>query len=61
MFEGCWVNDNLEGYVKFISDNGEFYIGQFKVGLRHGKGTDYYSNGNIKLKGKYINSEFVEN
>ena len=22
MFEGCWVNDNLEGYVKIISENG---------------------------------------
>ena len=41
--------------------NGCYYIGQFKKGLSHGKGTKYYSNGEIKQKGNWINDEIVEN
>ena len=43
----------LEG-IKSI-DN--YYIGQWKNGLRHGKGTEYYSNGKIKYEGDYINDK----
>ena len=26
-------------------DNGDYFIGQFKKGLKHGKGVEYYKNG----------------
>ena len=29
--------------------------------LRNGKGIEYYSNGNIKANGNWINDEFVGN
>ena len=34
-------------------ENGECYIGEWKNGLRNGKGIEYYSNGNIKYKGNW--------
>ena len=59
-YEGEWVNDKHEGYGKFIYANGEYYIGEWKNALKHGKGTMYYSNKNIKYEGDWINNEFVD-
>ena len=42
---------------KYIYENGEYYIGQCKNGLKHGKGLIYCSNGNIKYDGDYINDK----
>ena len=46
-----------EGNGKYIWKNGEYYIGQEKNGLRHGKGIEYYSNGKIRYKGNFVNDE----
>ena len=54
-----FIYDKKEKNVRFNFDNGEYYIGQSKNGLRHGKGTEYYSNGKIKYKGDWINDKFV--
>ena len=42
------INDKYEENKKLIYDNGDYYIGQLKNGLRNGKGILYYPNGNIK-------------
>ena len=55
MYDGDWINNKREGNGKYIFENGEYYIGQYKNGLRNGKGTMYYSNGNIKYEGDWIN------
>ena len=59
-YEGDWINDKKEGNGKYIWEDGNYYIGQFKNGLRNGKGTEYYSNGNIKYEGDWINGKFSE-
>ena len=40
-----------------IWENGNYYIGQFKNGLKNGKGIEYYSNGDIQYKGDFVNNE----
>ena len=54
---GNWKNDEFEGQGKYIYKNGDYYIGQWKKGLRHGKGIQYYSNGKIKYDGDWINGK----
>ena len=55
------MDDKFEGNGKYIWKDGEYYIGQYKNGLRNGKGIHFYSNGDIKLKGNWVNGKFVEN
>ena len=57
IYEGDFINDKYEGRGKLFYDNGDYYIGQFRNNLEHGKGIEYYSNGNIKYKGCYIDGE----
>ena len=38
-------------------DDDEYYIGQVKKGLRHGKGIHYYSDGNIRYEGEYVDDK----
>ena len=38
-------------------EDGKYYIGQWKNGLRNGKGTMYYSNGTIKYEGDWVNDK----
>ena len=45
--------EKISGVMKLS----KYYIGQFKNGLRNGKGKYYYSNGNIKYEGDYINGK----
>ena len=47
----------MEGNGKIIYEDGDYFIGQFKNGLIHGKGTMYDSNGNIKYEGNWINGK----
>ena len=56
-YEGDFVNDKQEGNGKSIWEDGNYYIGQWKNGLRNGKGTYYYSNGNIRYEGDYVNNK----
>lgn len=37
-----------------MTDAGDFYLGQFKNGLKHGEGVEYYFNGD-KFKGEFVN------
>ena len=46
---------------KIILEDGKYNIGQYKNGLRNGKGTMYYANGKIKYKGDWIDDKFIEN
>ena len=50
MYEGEYINDKREGNGKYISENGEYYIGEWKNGLFHGKGREYYAIGKYKQK-----------
>jgi len=63
MFEGVWVNDKLEGNGKWFCgcECGKYYIGQFKNGLKHGKGIMYNKNKKVMLEGDWVNGEFVGN
>ena len=56
-YDGQWINDEFDGYGEYIWENGEYYEGPFKNGLRHGKGKYFYSNGKIKYECKYINGK----
>ena len=42
-------------------ENGEYYIGEFKNGLKDGKGIEYYKNGNKKYEGDFINDMYDGN
>ena len=46
-------NSKYNGYGKMIYENGEYYIGEFIDGLKHGKGILYYKNGKIMFLGGF--------
>jgi len=46
---------NIEEKV-YICNNGDYYIGDFKDGFKHGEGILYSKNGDIIIKGKFINN-----
>ena len=50
---------DLNGFDKnsFFECN-TYYIGEFKDGLRNGKGILFYPNKKIKLAGNWINDQF---
>ena len=58
MYEGDWINDKAEGNGKYIFEDGEYYIGHWKNGLRDGKGTLYYPNSKIAYKGDFLNNNY---
>ena len=43
---------------KLYGKMGKYSIGEFKNGLRNGKGTVYYSNGKIMYEGDFVNDKF---
>ena len=43
---------------KIILENGDYYIGEIKHKLKNGKGKLYYSNGNIKYDGEFVDDKF---
>jgi len=44
---GCTIGDCKNGKGRFIYENGDKYIGEFKNGLPHGRGVYHYQNGNV--------------
>ena len=56
-YDGEFVNDKYEGNGIYYYENGEYYIGEFKNGLRNCKGKEYYKNGNIKYDGEFVNDK----
>ena len=59
-YEGEYVNDKFEGNGKYTYGNGEYYVGEWKNGLRNGKGK-FYKNGNIRYEGDFANDKFKGN
>ena len=55
IYEGDLINGKCDGNGKYVFKTGDFYIGQFKNGLREGKGTQYYKNEKIQYKGNWKN------
>ena len=55
--EGKFINGKLEGNGKYIWENGQYYIGQWKNGKKHGKGIIYYKDGTIMYEGDFINDK----
>ena len=43
-----------------IYENGEYYIGEFKRGLRHGKGILYYKNAKLIDFGYFDGNKFEQ-
>ena len=60
-YEGGYINDKFEGKGKYIYENGDLYIGEWKRGLREGNGILYYKNGNIKYEGGWVNDKYEGN
>ena len=56
LYEGDWVNDKAEGNGKYILNNGDYYIGQFKKGLSNGKGTMFSKEGDILYEGDWFDN-----
>ena len=50
-----------DGDGKYIYKNGNFYIGEWKEGKKHGKGIKFDKDGNVILKGKFNNGDFIDN
>ena len=46
-----------EGYGKEIYENGDYYEGEFKNGLKNGRGILYTKHHNIQYKGDWINND----
>ena len=56
-YEGDVFNDKFEGKGKYIYEDGNYYIGEWLNGKKHGKGIEYYKNGSIKYEGIFVNDE----
>ena len=51
-------NNEYNGFGKMIYENGEYYIGEWKDGLRHGKGLLFYNNAILMFFGNFIGDKF---
>ena len=60
-YEGDLVSDKYEGKGKYSYDDGQYYIGEWKNGLRNGKGVQYYKNGDIEYEGDFVNDKYEGN
>ena len=60
-YDGEFFNDKFDGVGKYYYENDEYYIGQFKNGLKNGKGIEYYPNGNIKYDGEFVDDKYEGN
>ena len=54
-YDGEFVNNKPEGNGIYYYENGDYYIGELKNGLRNGKGKEYDSEGKIQFEGEYLN------
>ena len=55
----CTEGDCVNGYGTLVTSTGQKFIGQFKDGLRHGKGV-FILPGGRKLEGTWRENEIVE-
>ena len=51
-------NNEIEKNKKKVYENGEYYIGDFLNGLKHGKGKLYYKDNTIKYEGDFANDKY---
>ena len=58
IYEGELINNIKEGNGKFIYNNGEFYVGQFKNNKFNGKGVLFYDKTKIKYEGDFFNDKY---
>jgi len=54
------LNDKYGGEGEYYCSNGDYYIGDFKDGLKHGKGTLYNKKGEIIIKGKFVCNKYQD-
>ena len=54
VYEGEYKNNIRQGFGKFTTENGEYFIGEWINGEMNGKGTLYSKNGNIIFEGNFI-------
>ena len=47
IYEGEWLDDELEGYGVRVNANGDKYEGHFKEGKSHGLYKETFANGEI--------------
>ena len=59
--EGDFIDGFPNGVKIYKLENDEYYVGQTKNDLYHGKGTLYNSDGTIKQKGNWNNGNYVGN
>ena len=52
------INNKYEGFAKKLLENGDYYIGEFKNGLRNGKGILYYKHGILIYFGNFFDNKF---
>ena len=52
------TNRFIVGDGKYIFPNGDYYIGDFLKGIRHGKGKEYYQNNTLKYDGDFVNGKY---
>ena len=55
IYKSIFKNDKTEKERTVVFLEGEYYIGQYENGIRNGKGIMYYSNGNVKYDGDWLN------
>lgn len=48
----------MHGYGRYIYSSGEYYIGNFQNGKRHGEGKFFGKNNTKAQDGKWINDKF---
>lgn len=53
---GCTIGDCQNGKGRFIYDNGDKYIGEFKNSVPHGRGAYYNKDGSM-YKGPFVNGK----
>ena len=52
-----FINDLPDGTGKMIYEEGDYYIGEFKEGLQHGKGKYYSNKGRLIYEGDFVNDK----
>ena len=51
---------NLKEMENIIYKNGNYYIGEWKEGKKHGKGIKFDKDGNVILEGTFNNGDFID-
>ena len=54
-----YIINEYNGFGKKLNEAGEYYKGEFKNGLKHGKGILFYKKGRLMHFGKFEGNKFV--